>query len=74
MTKQTLPLNLTCPTANALRLAWYQAATQVSIAPKSDPFVAEIIAQDRDKPAYYGARTRLQIHIQNCQYCKGETQ
>ena len=73
MKKSSLPLNLLCPKANALRLAWYAAATPLRRLPKDDPFAAEAIADDRNKPEYYGAKTRLQLHIQSCPFCKGET-
>lgn len=73
MNKQPLPRNLACPTANALRLAWYRAATPLDNPPKSDPVAARIIDLDREKPAYYGAKTRLQLHIESCPICKGES-
>ena len=62
-----------CPTANRLRLAWYRAATPLNNPPKSDPIAAQVIDQDREKPAYYGAKTRLQLHIESCPICKGES-
>lgn len=70
-TQNNLP-SLTCPTANNLRLAWYNAATQLSLPPKASQDIAAVYIEDRDKPAYYGAKTRLLIHIESCPICKGE--
>ncbi len=61
-----------CPAANQLRLAWYAAATHITIAPYQSDQAAEIVENDRENPRYYGACTRLFIHIHSCPICKGE--